>query len=285
MTIEIVGAEALAELAALERIAEAVFGRGRRQPGWFARKLAREGVEAHLSSVAATSSGEALAVEQVCGYVLLGRAPSRSTVARGSGVAVLAEVRGRGIGRGLIDHAITRALAAGCEAVEFLAEPVRVRWYLEQGFGIVEEQLSLIALGTGKPVPQALGSLPAHEARAPSASPLWSWIPEFWERTPIPEQAFVELEGARMWLSREGQAWLVHRCEPSDPAVVVRGLAALLRNLAPTTPLLLYPCPAEATWIEALREAGFAPAQRALVVRRSIAIAGQLLSGRRSSSG
>jgi predicted N-acetyltransferase YhbS len=272
--VQIVGAEALAELAALEPIAEAVFGRGRRQPGWFARKLAREGVEARLSSVA-------LADDQIGGYVLLGRTSSQPAVARGSGVGVLAWLRGRGIGRALIEHASARAEAAGCDAVEFLAEPERVPWYVKQGFVIFEEQLTFFALGTGAPA----ASLPDASGDRPDRSEaLWSWIPEIWERTPSSEQALIELEGARMWLTREGRAWLVHRCEPNDPALAVRGLAALLRNLAPTTPLLLYPCPADAPWIDALREAGFAPAQRAFVVRRPTAIAGQSPPGRRTSS-
>jgi ribosomal protein S18 acetylase RimI-like enzyme len=272
-SIEIVGAEALAELASLESVAEAVFGRGRRQPGWFARKLAREGVEPQLSSVAIIEP------DRVCGYALLGRVRSRPEVARGSGVGVLASARGQGIGRGLVDYAVARAHAAGCEVVEFLAESERVGWYLAQGFAITQEQLTLLALGTGAPA----ASLLEHGARPARGDALWSWFPEFWDNTPSAEQAVVELEGARMWLTREGRAWLVHRSEPSDPAVVVRGLAALLRNLAPTTPLLLHPCPAGAAWIEALREAGFAPAQRAFVIRRPTAIAGQPPSGRRTS--
>ncbi|MFO7565727.1 MAG: GNAT family N-acetyltransferase [Enhygromyxa sp.] len=281
--VEIVGAEALAELAALEPIAEAVFGRGRRQPGWFARKLAREGVEARLSSVAATVPGEALGLERICGYLLLGRAPSRAAVARGSGVGVLASARGRGIGRALIEHALARAGAAGCDAVEFLAEPERVGWYLAQGFVVTHEQLTLLALGTGAPA-AALRDHETPPARPARAEPLWSWVPEFWDKTPSAEQALVELGGARMWLTREGRAWLVHRCEPNDPAVAVRGLAALRRELAPTTPLLLYPCPADAPWLDRLREAGFAPAQRAFVVRRPSAGAGQSALGRRTSS-
>jgi len=272
---EIVGGEALADLAALEVIAEAVFGRGRRQPGWFARKLGREGVEPRLSSLAVLDPGA-----EICGYALLGRAPSQGAVARGSGVGVLAARRGRGIGRALIEHSLARAEQAGCDAVEFLAEPERVDWYLGQGFAIAEQQLTLLSLGTGSPT----ASLRDHEARPARAEPLWSWIPEIWERTPAAEQAFVELGGARIWLTREGRAWLVHRCEPSDPAVVVRGLTELLRNLAPTTPLLLYPCPAEAPWVTALRDAGFAPAQRSFVMRRATATAGQSLSVRRISS-
>lgn len=258
----IVGAETLDELAALEPVAEAVFGRGRRQAGWFARKLLREGVEASLSSVAIVD-------DRVCGYALLARAPSLGAVARGSGVGVLEPLRGRGIGRALLEHALARAHAAGCDAAEFLAEPERVHWYEAQGFAVVEEQLTLLALGTGAPAAVLADRTPAPERGAA----LWSWTPEIWERTPALERAFVERDGARFWLTREGRAWLVHRGEPDDPTVIVRGLAALLRDLAPTTPLLLYPCPAAS--VERLREPGFAVAQRSFVVRRATAIAGQ----------
>lgn len=272
----IVGAETLTDLAALEPLAEAVFGRGRRQPGWFARKLIREGVDPQLSSLAvATAQRETITAEQACGYVLLARAPSLGSVARGSGVGVLEPLRGRGIGRALLEHASARAHAAGCETVEFLAEPERVRWYAEQGFAVIEEQVTLLALGTGAPGASLADHEPEPAPARTRVEPLWSWTPEIWERTPAPERAHVERDGARLWLTREGRAWLVHRCEPNDPALAVRGLAALRRELAPTTPLLLYPCPAASAWVEALREAGFAPAQRSFVVRRATATAGQ----------
>lgn len=262
--IAIVGAEALADLAALEPVAEAVFGRGRRQPGWFARKLLREGVEPSLSSLAVLADQQAITPAQVRGYLLLTRAPSRGAVARGAGVGVIESLRGRGIGRALIEHAMARASAAGCEAVEFLAEPERLPWYQQQGFAVVEQQLTLLALGTG-----ALTAALTSDEPAPIAGqPLWSWTPEIWARTPAPERAYLVREGARLWLTREGRAWLVHRCEPDDPALAMRGLAALRGELAPTTALLLYPCPAASAWARALVEAGFAVAQRSFVVRR-----------------
>jgi GNAT superfamily N-acetyltransferase len=259
--ITIVGAEQLPDLAALEGVAEAVFGRGRRQPGWFERKLIREGVEAQLSSLA-------VAHERIHGYVLLGRAPSLGVIARGAGIGVVRRSRGRGLGRALLEHAIARARAAGCEAIEFLAEPARVGWYLAQDFAILDEQLTLLALGTGEPgATLNRGDEPPPRAEAPA---LWSWIPEVWERTPAPERAFTEIGGARMWLSREGRAWLVQRCELDDPAALNPCLTALRRRLAPTTPLLLYPCPAASAWTDALLRTGFDAAQRSFVVRREV---------------
>jgi ribosomal protein S18 acetylase RimI-like enzyme len=276
----IVGADRLAELAVLESVAEAVFGRGRREPGWFARKLIREAVDAKLSSliVSAPAASEAITPDQIGGYALLGRAASLGSVARGSGVGIVASLRGRGLGRALLEHALARVHAAGCDAAEFLAEPERVGWYVAQGFAVVEEQLTLLALGTGG----IAATLRADDPPRDPADALWWWVPEMWQRTPTAERVFVEFDGARFWLTREGRAWLVHRSEPNDPAVVVRGLEALRRNLAPTTPLLLYPCPAASPWVLALREVGFTPAQRSFVVRRSTA--GQAQLGRRTSS-
>lgn len=267
--IEIVGAERLAELAALEDVAEAVFGRGRRQTGWFQRKLIREGVEARLSSLAMVQRGaEPPSAAQVRGYALLGRAPSRGTIARGAGVGVVEPLRGRKLGRALLEHSIDRARAAGCEAVEYLAEPARLGWYLAQGFAVLEEQLTLHALGTGSPGATLDRDLTLSTLGPTRGHAQWSWIPEAWERTPTPERAFVEFEGARLWLTREGLAWLVHRCELNDPATLLRDVASLRRRLAPTTPLLLYPCPAASAWTDALLQAGFDAAQRSFVVRR-----------------
>jgi len=257
--ITIVGAERLAELAALEGVAEAVFGRGRRQPGWFRRKLIREGVEAPLSSLA-------VAHEQIHGYALLGRSPSLGMIARGAGIGVVPRSRGRGLGRALLEHTLVRARASGCDAIEFLAEPARVGWYLAQDFALLDEQLTLLARGTGEAgATLAAGAEPPARAQA-----LWSWIPEVWERTPPSERAFTEIGGARMWLSREGRAWLVHRCELDDPAALGPCLTALRSRLAPTTPLLLYPCPAASAWTDGLLRTGFEAAQRSFVVRREL---------------
>jgi ribosomal protein S18 acetylase RimI-like enzyme len=263
VSIEITGAEGLAELAALERTAEAVFGRGDRRPGWFGRKLIREGVEAGLSSVAVEPSGAGpIAPAQVQGYALIGRAPSLGAVARGAGVGVLEAVRGRGLGRALLEHALARAGAAGCEAVEFLAEPTCVDWYIAQGFQVIAEQLTLLAYGTGEQPLERAATAP------PRAAALWSWIPEAWERTPASERTFVEIDGARFWLTREGRAWLVHRCELDDPREPDRHVAALRRRFDRDTPLLLYPCPAASEWVAALSRAGFGAAQRSFVVQR-----------------
>jgi ribosomal protein S18 acetylase RimI-like enzyme len=270
--ITIVGADALVDMCALEGTAEAIFGRGARQPGWFARKLIREGVEARLSAVAVPAGGPEPGDDQlanIVGYALLGRAPSLAGIARGSGVGVIAAERGRGVGGRLLRAVRERAGAAGCAAIEFLAEPERLAWYRRHGFAVVEEQLTLIAPGLGPLGPHAaprLGSSVALERRGPA---LWSWVPEVWDLSPAHQRAYLEREGARLWLTREGRAWLVHRCELADPHALIPALTALRRELPPTTPLLLYPYPAAGASLPALIAAGFGPAQRSFVVRQN----------------
>ena len=265
---QIVGGEAIGDLAELQGVAEAVFGRGRRGPTWFRRKLAREGVEARLCAVARASDGA------IAGYALLGRAASLGAAARGAGVGVVAQARGQGLGRRLVAFASERAAAAGCDSVEFLAEPARLDWYLRQGFAPVEEQLTLLGLGrrgalrdrddAADASPQATSELELGPA------PLWAWIPEVWARTPSAERRVHVHARGRAWLTRENRAWLVHRVELADdePGALLALLEALREGLASTTPLLLYPCPARATWIPTLRAAGFDLAQRATLVRR-----------------
>ncbi|WP_146658517.1 GNAT family N-acetyltransferase [Enhygromyxa salina] len=259
---KIVGGEQLGELSQLQAVAESIFGRGQRQPGWFRRKLTRAGVEPGLSAVAMQG-------DEVQGYALLGRVASLGSIARGAGVGVVEAARGRGLGRALIDFASERARAAGFASIQFLAEPERLDWYLGQGFISVDAQLSLLGFGLGReqgepPVTAAAG------ARLGPA-PLWSWFPEAWERTPANERAQVEVEHGRAWLTREGRAWLVHRAELSAAGSSVSELMlALRRRIDVTTPVVVYPCSADAAWLEALLASGFEVVQRSHVVRRSL---------------
>lgn len=262
--IEIVGGEAIEDLAELEGVAEAIFGAGRREPGWFARKLAREGVRPQLSALARDDAG------RVRGYALLGRAPSLGATARGAGVGLIPALRGRGLGPRLLELARARARAAGCEALEFLATPAGLPWYERQGFQAVREELCLSAPALGDaPVPARVGDdAPLGEAA------LWSWVPEFWRRTPSDERGVLELDGLRAWWSREGRARLIHRVElreasRRDPASLRAQLDALRRAFARNTPVLLYPCASGQGWVEALLTGPWAPAQRSFVVRRS----------------
>jgi GNAT superfamily N-acetyltransferase len=273
--IEIVGAEGFEQLVALQGLNEQIFGIGQRTPGWFRRKLIREGVEARLSGIAIDRASD-----QPCGHVLVGTAASLGNSVRGSVVAVTTAVRGRGIGRALIDFADARAHACGFEQLEFLCEGERLDWYLRQGFVVVERQLSLCASGLGPRDEVQVGV--AIDAPPLGRDPLWTWLPEIWLRTPTPERAYIELDApggvvAKIWLTREGRAWLAQRLEldwsstgdPGDPTeALVHVIGQLRREVATGTPLLLYPCTADTRTAEVLASAGFTPVQRSFLLGR-----------------
>src|SRR5690606_9778359 len=114
------------------------------------------------------------------------------------------------------------------------------------------------------------------EAAPLGRDPLWTWLPEIWMRTPASERAYLELGAsghgrARIWLTREGRAWLAQRLEldrfgAHDHLVDIVGQLRL--ELATDTPLLLYPCSAGSPTADTLTSAGFMPVQRSFLVRR-----------------
>ncbi|NVB40637.1 GNAT family N-acetyltransferase [Pseudenhygromyxa sp. WMMC2535] len=276
MSVTLVGGERLAgELAALAPVAEAIFGAGQRTPGWFARKLRREGVEARLCTLAVTGDAP-FTRERVVGYALLGRAASLGDRARGAGLGLLPALRGRGLGRQLIEAACARARAHGCAHVEFLAEPSPARWYADQGFVALREELTLLVEAEADaPHP----SWATSEDDLPEADAAWSWIPECWRRTPASEReclvAHWRGQQLRAWLSREGRAVLAQRLELScAPALrdherdeLIRAGVLGLAAHAGERPLVLYPCPASARWREGLASAVL---QRAFVMSRTL---------------
>jgi hypothetical protein len=226
-------------------------------------------VEARLSAIAIDPDSNA-----TCGCVLVGSAASLGERVRGSTVAVAAAVRGRGIGRALIDFADTRARACGFEQLEFLCERERLDWYLRQGFTLVEGQLLLSTTGLGPR--DAVQTKVAIEATAFGQDPLWTWLPESWTRTPRPERAYLQLDVpgggiAKIWLTREGRAWLAQRLEidPTRSSIDLVSIVSQLRHaIARDTPVLLYPCTAESSTAEALVSAGLVALQRSFLVRR-----------------
>lgn len=270
----LVGGEALGELAALEPVAEAIFGRGRRTAGWFARKLVREGVDPELCGLLCTGDDpRSAAVEDVRGYALLGRAASLVGVARGAGVGVVPELRGAGWGSALVEFVAERARGAGLDAIEFLSEPDRLAWYRARGFRAIAEQVTLSSPTAATPPDESGGRSTAFEPG--EASVVWSWIPENWARTPEPERWQDRWPHATTWCSREGRATLVHRLEligvAASTEVIVATVRAVHRAAPADRPVLLYPCPAGAEWVEALRSEGWSGSQRSFVVRRSTA--------------
>lgn len=281
MTTTIVGAEQLAgELAELQPLAEAMFGPGLRRSCWLARKLVRECVDPRACSLLVlgpVGAGELVEVERVVGYALVGRPASLGRLARGTGVGVIQRLRGRGLGAALVHASCERAASLGVAAIEFLAEPARVRWYAGMGFETIRCEWTLLAHGTSERMRFDWAAAPEP---APPAACLWSWIEEAWQRTPAHERvgldAIVGGQRLRVWASREGQALLVHRLELGEPghvrepAQIVDALNHVRARLPRGTPLLLYPCPAQRPWSRALIDHGWTIAQRSWVLRRAL---------------
>jgi ribosomal protein S18 acetylase RimI-like enzyme len=278
VTTTIVGGERLdGELGQLELLAQTMFG-GRRTPGWLARKIVRECVDPHSCALlvrGAVAADESVAVDRVVGYALVGRPPSLGDLARGAGVGVLPELRGRGLGSALIEAAVEHSARAGATEIEFLAERERVQWYAALGFTMVSGEWTLQREATGEHDHFEWTLAPGPER---DEVRVWSWIAEAWHRTPAGERGwFAPADaGERMcaWASREGRAVLIHRLELGEPGRlverprVVEALNRVRAGLPRGTPVLLYPVPARRSWPRALRDDGWAIVQSSQVMAR-----------------
>lgn len=257
-------------LPRLARLAERIFGRGDRAPGWLARKLAREAVDPDLSVLAVeTGHPEPVSDDMLLGYVLVGLEPG-DPVARSAGIGLVPGARGRGLGRAMVTRAAEVLARAGVAALRVLAEPAGEPFYAALGLRLVERRVTLLSEGTStRGLDDLLASSPPRAWHPDPDSALeeaCAWHPGAWTRTPTHERATLELprpEGtAWAHVSREGRALLVHRLllpTLDAPHLVLRQLRAALPRGAP---LLLYGCdPVSSITAHALAE-GFSPAQR-----------------------
>lgn len=264
--VEIVAADVLGDPAALEPLARRIFGDGDRRPGWFARKLDREGVDPRLSQVATVDG-------RPYGYVLVGT--PFEVVARTAGVGLDPQWRGRGIGSRLLAAAARAAQQAGFERLRTLAHPDRVDFYARAGFVGCRTNHSLLNFSAGAPEPNPTAMPPArgwdeigdctHEQAA--------WMQMAWERTPPAERTTLDLdEGATVHLSREGDAHLVHRLTTrhSDDANAVRIVSALLKRLPSPRPVVLYGCNTVSSITSSLMRAGWVSVQTAVVMEKPL---------------
>lgn len=262
-------------LESLEPLAETIFGRGERVPGWFARKLVRECVDPAASALL-------LADAEVIGMALVGRPPSLGELARGAGVGVHPAYRGRGSGGRLLAHASALAQARGARALEFWAEPPRVDWYRRQGFVPTRATWTLLARASGTSDETTLAgeSMPP-----PSPATLWAWTPEAWLRTPAEQRRELACSRGGLvlhaWLSDEGRARLVHRLDLGaasgerghvlDTQQRLAALASIRDALPRGTPVLAFPCPAQREWTSDALACGWSIAQRSWLVRYELA--------------
>lgn len=260
------------DLDALTRLAEDLFGRGDRPPGWLARKLAREGVDPELSVLAvARGAPEPAPEDMLLGYFLIGQEP-RAPVAHSAGLGVRPHLRGAGLGAALVREAVARLVRAAPLApaiLRVLAEPARESFYARLGFAVATRRVTLMARGTASisladhvralqaapPAPWSPPPMPA------DAREICGWRAAVWARTP--DRATMEpLPGAWAHVSREGRALLVQRLVVSpglDPRAVVDALAA---GIPAGTPVLLYGAEAVSSITALLLQHGLAPAQR-----------------------
>lgn len=273
MTLRILPATVVGDLRRLESLAIRVFGAGDRPPGWFARKLHRECVDPELSRIAV--DGDAEDPNNWKGYVLVGTPGSVHPAARTAGTGVVPEERGRGLGHRLVRDAFAATLRAGLRALQVPADPQRTEFYLHLGFEPVRHEVTLLGFGTG-------GSDPSWGSHAS-----WSlrherlvaqWLQEAWARDESDAHAEVILRAgasrARVLLSREGQARVVHRLLVSGDTLDDHGLAALLERLRAEiqlgAPLLLLGIPPYLPLVELLTASGWIVAQRCQIMERRV---------------
>ncbi|PCC66581.1 Ribosomal protein S18 acetylase RimI [Nannocystis exedens] len=233
---------------ALTALAEDIFGRGERAPGWFARKLEREGVDRERSVLAvAAGAPEHVPHDMLFGYFLIGQDPS-DRIAHSAGLGVIAARRGGGLGRALVEAAAAR-LAGRFTALRVLAEPEREAFYARLGLVVTARRLTLLAHGTC-PISHARWDRElADQAKQPwspaptssDAIEVCAWRPGAWARTPPALAATLEpLPGAWAHVSREGRALLVQRMLVARGVDPLAAVAALLATTPTTMPLLLY---------------------------------------------
>lgn len=268
--VEIVSAASLGDRAELEvllePLARRIFGDGARQPGWFRRKLEREGVDPGLSVVAVEDG-------RPYGYVLVGT--PLAGLARTAGVGVAPGRRRRGMGTRLLQQAARAAHEHGCTRLRTLAERDRVAFYEHAGFVRCRTNHSLLNFSRGDAGPRARALDPprgwddigdcTHEVAA--------WMQLAWERTPSSDRATLDVEGeATAHLSREGRALLVHRLTTKnvDDDSAVRIASSLLSRLPRPDPVVLYGCNTVSSITSSLVRAGWVAVQTAVVLEKPL---------------
>lgn len=241
----------------------ALLGPPRREPGWFARKLAREAVDPRLSALVLGTGDEPV------GYMLVGAGEADTGVVHGAGLGLLPAWRGRGLGPALVEANCRRLAAAGISAVRLLADPDHRGFYLRHGFDELAELQTLGAPGAGA---ADLDLTAAAHARRPWPLPgitHAAWSAGTWERTPSARAATLRLgDHAAAHVSREGRAVLVHRLAVAADEHLHAALRRLRGSFSAATPVLLHGC-APVSPVTALCHAdGWHLLQRAHVMQR-----------------
>jgi ribosomal protein S18 acetylase RimI-like enzyme len=244
--VRIASAAEIGGAARLEGAWLRAFGPGDRPAGWFARKLARERVDDELSQVAIATGSDPRSPRSWLGFVLAGRLPSLGGAVRTAGTAVMPDMRRRGIGSALL-HALDRAAAhAGAPSVQIVADASAILYYERLGFQRVRDVVTILLPACGEPADLKAPTppiTPTSWTAAPDGlgSPveLAAWTPEAWEGSVDRRTIDLAAPRARALVSREGTAWLVHRCLAEKDAHLRDVLLALRRALPSPAPILV----------------------------------------------
>lgn len=263
------GVDVLADPTVLEDLARRIFGEGDRPAGWFPRKLRRERVDPTLSVLALRPGAEVSDRDAWLGYVLVGNPESLEDAARTSGTGVVPAARGRGLASALLDDAARRCRNAGLRRLELLARAELVPFYLERGFSRRRSTVTVVGFGDADEAEPLAPPRSWRPLRPDELEPI-AWLPEAWEGTEATARGMCELDSATAWLSREGTAWLVQRLVLREQWSPVDAIEALRRRMPRGAPLLLPMLPPDAAWTQALLDRGFAVAQRAALLERSL---------------
>lgn len=267
----IVAASAVGDPARLVALAESIFGVRDRPAGWFARKLARECVDASRSALAIDADADATDPQGWLGYVLLGMPPSRHPAARTAGTGVVSRARGLGIGTALLDRATAWASDAGCDGVELLADPDAETFYTRCGFSVVRPLASLVFPARGTAThPSPIHPSPAQAwdtLLGPGLACVSQWLAEAWERTDPALRHTVQRDALGVHVSEEGRAWLVHRLVAPTTATAAT-VARTLPDVLPAGRPIVMPLLTEVSPItDAFIAAGWHPIQRGTLLR------------------
>ncbi len=288
MSWRVVSAASIGALAALQPLAEQVFGAAARHPTWFRRKLVRECIDPALSQVAIRDDAPPGDPRGWIGYILVGRPPSGLPGARAAGAGVLAPWRRRGVGTALLDAAATDAAAHGARILELSAQRELESFYVDRAFAVQQRVTTLLSFARGPGLGATAAGLDADDGRIE----LHGFLPEAWSRSPPDERSVVRttVPGVVHWLCREAQAIAVHRTTIARAAAgtdaACRSFAALLEAMPSPTPVLALAMPEVSSITASLRDAGWTDIQRSTVVHRRLCAhppgsAGQPAVGRR----
>ena len=278
MNLEFHPAASVGSTDVLRDLAVQIFGSGDRPPDWFDRKLHRECVDLERSVVACAGPGPTNGLADLYGYFLLGFPRSLVGIARAAGGGVRPDVRGRGIGRQLVEHACNVG-ARGCRAMQVIAEPPVVDYYKGLSFKPYANHVTLLQFATGR-APASMPTFSPWDPAGVRAFEIAGWLREAWDRSGSTRTTFVGQvrSGARMWLhlSREGVAYLGHRvlAESSPPAEEDRqhGVVAFMRDaldrLPEGAPVLIVGADPASPAARGLVDAGWRVVQRGTTLRR-----------------